>query len=512
MNNVKEYLSGKLPWLINNYDNPDEIARILYERLQSNFNYTGNSDKAIEKIKESVNLYKTNPQSIDDIVDDLCYNLEEIETTNTKSSETDTNTYNQPSHPISSQNNKKTIDVEGDELESVLTDYQLIQEEADGNTVSADGYVQEVYNKYKPTIVAKEEEISELIQEIGIEAISFLEEIEAIDSTTAAMLTNDDIAFSELLGIYSMYEGTGSTIKEADAEMFIKAGYQVTNGVVTIVDSDGVKYEYDISTNKLTDSNGNSLTVKYYVPSECSDLSSLNTVTCLGGQGEGSMYETTGANSFYLNDISTNAMLVVPKKKHKSGIDINKASFSYMSNDVMAATKFATAKQNSDCKNSIIGCSSGGGSALKIAAQAGDLYDNVISINYAAIFQGDSKGVNGGDDNRLTEAEAKALNGKNLVFISTSADKNIVEGGKNSYVYRGLERILGYCPDSDVTLITNNTSKIYENIDNDNYHYFGGESAFWTQNFGNYVGHGDYHKVFRDIINSNVLGANGSLS
>ena len=505
---LKEYLCGKIPWLINNYNDPDEISRILYERLQSNFNYTGDSFKTIDKIKESVELYKTNRISIDKVVEDICHNLQSIEKLDTQANGTSSNTYSS----TSSQNSNKTIEVESDELENILKDYQLIQEESEDNKISAEGYVQEVFNEYQANIESKELEIEKLLQEIGVETVTFLEEIEALDSASAAMLANDDIAFSELLGIYGMYKQTGSKIKEADAELFIKAGYKVENGIVTIVDNNGVKYEYNISSNLLTDSEGNSLTVKYYLPSSYSDLSSLNTVTCLGGQGEGSMYETTGGNSFFLNDISTDAILVIPKKKRKSGTDINKASYSYMSNEVIAGTKFATlfSRQNSDCQNSIIGCSSGGGSAFKIAAQSGDLYDNVISVNYAAIFQGDGKGINPGDDNRLTEAEARALNGKNLIFISTSADSNL-NGDRDSYVYKGLKRILNYCPDADVTFITNNTSRIYENIDNNNYHYFGKESAFWSQNFGNYMGHGDYHKVFRDIINSNILSVNNRL-
>lgn len=566
MDNIKEYLYGKLPWLINNYNNSDEISRVLYERLQSNFNYNGEYQKTISKIKEFIELYKANPGSISSIVDNLCNNLQELEKMDTSSTETNDIKYSMPSQddsqgdniqysnlssnltppqdtpknkeiasetvehqpsnlgkntaavitsnasaPPPSQGGAKNIEIDSDTLEHVLRDYQLIQEERTDNKITLEGYVNELFSTYKAAISAKEAEIEKIIQEIGVEAVSFLEEIEAIDSTTSTILTNDDIAFSELLGIYSMYKQTGSKVKEVDANVFIKAGYEVKNGIVSIVDSKGTKYEYNVSNGMLRDSNGNSLTVRYYLPSNYSDLSSLNTITCLGGQGEGSMYETTGSNSFYLNDISTNAILVIPKKKNKSGTDINKASFSYMSSEVISGTKFATlfSMQNSNCQNSIIGCSSGGGSALKIAAQSGDLYDNVISVNYAAIFQGDGKGINPGDDNRLTENEARNLNGKNLVFISTSADSNL-KGERESYVYKGLNRILNYCPDADVTLMTNNTSRIYSNINNTNYHYFGKESDFWSHNLGNYAGHGDYHKVFRDIINSNILSVNNN--
>ena len=240
----------------------------------------------------------------------------------------------------------------------------------------------------------------------------------------------------------------------------------------------------------------------------------MNTITCLAGQGENDVDSPTGANSFHFDTLGSNSIIVCPSKRGQSaqGVDIGKASYSFMASKVIYSTKFATlfSRQRPGCQNIIGGCSSGGGSALKIAAQGGDLYDTVFCINYAPLIAGQNdkgKGKNGADDNRLTEAEARALNGKNLIFFSSSSDPNI-EGDRNSFMYTGINLLIDYCPDAQIYLATNRRGSTFRDIQGDNYHFLGED--FWRQFAnGEYSGHGSYHGMFNDLINCGILGSNG---
>lgn len=500
---IEEYLIGKLPYLVDNYKKNTDIANELLNGIERNYNLGLDKNKTLDIIDKYINEYRRNRNNVDVIVSDL---LNEI-------NKQDTNTYVEVvnraptrSSNTTSKNTSRNINVDVDTVEKTVKEYANVQEAKDDNNIKAEGYVNDVFSKYELEITIVEEEIDELIGDIGNETLRTLEQMDVIDSESAKVIMQDNISFSELVSVCSMYKNTGSKIQLANANTFQKMGYDVKDGILSITAKDGTKYDYNTSSYQLTDSKGNHLPVRYYFPSTISNVSTLSTITCLSGQAEGSMYETTGSNSFYLDDIKSNSILVVPKKIKKNDVDVNKVSFSYMSDEVIAGTKFITTvtKQNSGVSNTIIGCSSGGGSSLKIAARSGDLYDNVISINYAPLFVGDNKGVNPGDDNRLTIEEAKSLNDKNLVFISTKGDKN-VEDGRNSVVYKGMTRLLDYCPNADVTMITNSEASAFSSFNNRNYHYFGKNSDYWASNMGDYSGHGDYHKVYRDVINSGIL-------
>ncbi len=503
MGNI-EKLMDRFLFYVNNADSEEDVRNFTYEYLQKQFNYNGDKESAFLEINKCISDYKTNPAEINNIVNRLYGNLIGIsEQVNTRFIPTN----------INKSGGSSVIDIDEDTLDSTMENYQFIEEEKKDNKIDTEGYVQQVFSEYQQAITEKEVEIDELYQQNGQEIVTALEEMSVIDMTSANTLKEDDINFSELIQIYSMHKNTGSKIVEASSDTFVKAGYTVENNIVTIKDTKGVEYKYNIASNLLTDSSGHSLTVKYYLPSDNVDLSSLNTVTCLGGHGEASIYETTGKNSFHLDDIKADSILVMPRKNNYNNMDMTNKniSYAYMSQDVIAGTTFATlfSKQSNDCENYIIGCSSGGGSAVKIASQAEGLYDTAVSVNYAPIFDGGGKGVNREyplDDNRLKDNEIANLNnnGTKLVYISSSSDPNL-DGGRNSYVYQGLNRIVSSCPDLDITFMTNNTSNIYKNIPGNNYHYFGKDSDFWQNFLGDYGGHTYYHNAFKDMINSGIF-------
>ena len=94
-------------------------------------------------------------------------------------------------------------------------------------------------------------------------------------------------------------------------------------------------------------------------------------------------------------------------------------------------------------------------------------------------------------------------------MISTASDGNLT-GGTESYVYKGLTKLLEKCPSAKVTFITNNTSTIYEKnfvkFDNYKYYNWGKDNASIFKN--DYSAHGYYDNVFRDLMNNGVLGNN----
>ncbi len=326
----------------------------------------------------------------------------------------------------------------------------------------------------------------------------------------------EPFSFEDVISFMSKMES--SSVHRADEQFFRDAGYEVVDGTVTISGEDGV-YTYNIHTGELTLPNGSSLEVAYYVPDNYDDLSSLNTITCLAGQGEMDVFSTTGNNSFNLDKLKTNSILVCPSKKGQKGVNLSKTSYSFMCEEVIGSTKFAKtfSRQQAGCQNIIGGCSSGGGSALNIAGQAGDLYDTVFCINYAPLVKGvndGGKGKNGIDDNRMTEEVARNLNGKNLFFFSSSGDPNITDDGK-SKMCSGIKLLLDYCPDSQIYVATNRNTNAFD-FPNPNYHKL--DSEFWNNyasntgvgvdKKGNYSGHGSYHGMFMDLINSSLMDRN----
>lgn len=351
------------------------------------------------------------------------------------------------------------------------------------------------------------------IQEIVEDMINF----DVIES-------DEPFSFEDIISYMSIREEKGH-INRADEQFFIDAGYEVTDGIVTISGEDGT-YSYDLSTNRLTLPNGEWLEVCYYIPDNWnangeSKLNTMNSFTCLAGQKELDVYSSTKSNDFCLDSVETNSILVMPSKKGQTckGVkEIRDASYSFMSDKVIGATKFAQtfSKQELGCQNIIGGCSSGGGSALKIAAQGGDLYDTVVCINYAPLIEPyeKNKGLNGTDNNRLNEELVRNLNGKNLFFISSSSDPNI-SGGKSSYMGVGLPHILELCPDSDVYFVSNTTNKDFS-YESDNYHRL--DSDFWNEyakgtcnagvDKGVYSGHGAYHGLLHDLLTSGLMGRN----
>ena len=402
------------------------------------------------------------------------------------------------------------IDYESEDVENLITSFSSAVDKL--NTIELGGlstcsYIASQCTSTINEVKSSQEKAAKYLESNTAPIKDILESMKLIDEMGDGVFD-----FSDILLLLQMKK-QGTKVYKADEEFFRKQGWPVDNGVVTITGPEGT-YQYDIKNGRLINPDGTWLHVNYYIPENVDDISSLNTITCLAGQGERDVDSPTGANSFHLDSLGANSIIVCPSKsgQQAQGIDIGKASYSFMAQKVINSTKFATlfSRQKPGCQNIIGGCSSGGGSALKIAAQAGDLYDTVFCINYAPLIAGKNdkgKGKNGADDNRLTEDEARALNGKNLLFFSSSSDPNI-DGDRNSFMYTGINLLLQYCPDAEIYLATNRRGSAFRDIQGDNYHFLGEE--FW-QKFANgeYSGHGSYHGMFKDLINSGVLGRNG---
>ena len=415
---------------------------------------------------------------------------------------------------MSDTKGNKTIDIDEDVIRDVANTYNEMYTLFKENKVQTEGYVTTAFSQYKITLKKKSSNVSKLFDEVGKEIINTLNRIGTIDDSIKDDFDTEEYSFTDVINLLGSIKG-GSKITKANRSFFegcpnaTITDYKDDNGNMQYkVECNG--YTYDSRTSTLTTADGKSLVVKYYVPTNCGNVSELNTITCLSGQGESDMYSQDGSNSFFFDDISCNSILVVPSKKNKSGVDVAHASFSYMGDEVAESTRFIVSCTNQDegAINSIIGCSSGGGSALKIAANSGDLYDNVVSVNYALVMKGQGQGVNEGDDNRLTQEELDCLDGKNIMFVSVKGDANL-NNGRDSYAYIGLQNALSNCQNASITFATNDTSSLYSNIESDNYQYLGQNSQLWQNCLStNYEGHGAYHKVFRDLVNSGILDYN----
>ena len=402
------------------------------------------------------------------------------------------------------------IDYESEDIENLVTSFSSAIDKLNAielSGLSPCSYIGEQCSSAISSVQASQGMAVQYLEGNTGPIIDILESMRLIDEMGDGVFD-----FSDIILLMQMRK-QGTRVFRVDEDFFRSQGWPVVDGLVTIEGPDGT-YQYNIRDGRLINPDGTWLHVNYYILENVEDISSLNTITCLAGQGESDVDSPTGANSFHLDSLGANSIIVCPSKsgQRAQGIDISKASYSFMAQKVIDSTKFATlfSRQRPGCQNIIGGCSSGGGSALKIASQAGDLYDTVFCINYAPLIAGKNdkgKGRNGADDNRLTEAEAKALNGKNLLFFSSSSDPNI-EGDRNSFMYTGLNLLIQYCTDAEIYLATNRRGSTFRDIQGDNYHFLGEE--FW-QSFadGDYSGHGSYHGMFKDLINSGVLGSNG---
>lgn len=401
------------------------------------------------------------------------------------------------------------IDFESEDVENLVTSFSEVVDKLnaiDLTNLTPCSYISNLCASTLNDVTNYQKMASAYLESNTIPIMDILENMKVIDEMGDGVFDFSDII------LLMQLKKQGTKVYKADEEFFRSQGWEVIDGVLTIDGPFGT-YQYDIQNGKLFNPDGTWLHVNYYIPEKIDDVSNLNTITCLAGQGEDDVDSPTGANSFHLDTLGANSIIVCPSKKGQmtQGIDNNKASYSFMSQQVINSTKFATmfSRQKPGCQNSIGGCSSGGGSALKIASQAGNLYDTVFCINYAPLIAGKNdrgKGINGADDNRLTEEQALDLNGKNLLFISSSSDPNI-EGDHNSFMYTGLDLLLQSCPDAQIFLATNRKGSTFKNIQGNNYHYLGDE--FWKE-FAkeNYTGHGSYHGMFNDLINSGILGSN----
>ena len=399
------------------------------------------------------------------------------------------------------------IDVDVDTIEYTSQKYSELVTKLDLININPSiPFIERQYSLHlKSEFMNKKQLIISYLDEIKDEIINDMRRISMIDDSIG------DAEFNDISYISSAYRSTGTTIRRADASFFRNAGYTVTNNVVEI---DG--YSYNLTSGELTSPDGTEVTVRYYVPTNYSELSKLNTVTCLAGQREADIDTTTGDNSFFMNDISTNSILVVPSKStYDNENQKNTYSYASMSSGVIASTRFARtfSHQESGCTNTIIGCSNGGGSAMKIAGEAGELYDTVVCVNYAPFFIGDNRGyVNDKgvirDDNRLTDSDIAGLSGKTILFISSSGDDNF-SGGENSYFYRGVQRLIRSCPNTYIYLSTNGNKSSYNSLAASNSNFIVLNDEFWNSTFtGSYSGHPSYHDMFRDVINSGILGRN----
>ena len=408
------------------------------------------------------------------------------------------------------------IDFESSDIEGIVASYSTISDgigSINVSSLSSCSFINGLCGDAISKVNEQNDEILDDIASVASDLTSILSEMEAIDQ-----IENVGVySFGDLL-LLIQSKKEGSNVKRADADFFRSLGYDVVDGVVTITSDEGT-YSYNVETSILTNPDGTTLQVNYFYPENMTDPTKTNTVTCLAGQGEMDVYSPSGDNSFFLDSMKTNSLLVCPSKLGQNISDLKKVSYSFMANQVIYSTKFATLflKQGEGCQNSIGGCSSGGGSALKIASQGGDLYDTVFCINYAPLIAGKNaggKGKNGADNNQMTEEEARNLNGKNIFIISSSSDPNI-KGDGNSICYKGVKLLTQYCPESKIYFATNAQNKGF-NTSSPNYEQLNEE--FWNTmspdpkgagvDKHQYRGHGAYHGILHDLISSGIMDQN----
>lgn len=288
---------------------------------------------------------------------------------------------------------------------------------------------------------------------------------------------------------------------------------KVENGIVTIG-----KYQYNIKSKKLSwgDDKASSVRVEFYIPESITDienkeerlkvLSKTNTVTMLAPSSAASM-----SSGYYFDEYSTNSIIIVPVKEDK------KLSYThakqYMVDKVVDSTEFAKGftKQDSGCKNYIMGCSNGGSSAFKIGAS--DTYDGVIVVNSVPLIEGVKTPTK---EETMTDEELKsyANSGKPVLFISSAKDG---DGDSVPNVDKGIKKMMSEYPGINVKWTTNNVD-----IDKSNSYVFNDEfwDSFVTNHglgvsdktdklyAGQYTGHGSFYGLARDFINAGLLDGN----
>jgi len=410
----------------------------------------------------------------------------------------------------------QVIDIDEDVIRKVASMYNELYTDFSSKKIKADGYVLSLYGTYVGDISSEEEKCSQLFSDIGKEIINSLNRIGTIDESIAEDF-DGEYNFNDVISLLSSIPN-GSKMKKADKDFF----EQCPNAVIKeYKDESGNKqfkvtcdgYEYDSKSSKLTLPNGKKVTVKYYVPSDCNDVSSLNTFTALSGAGESSVEGYPD-----IKNAASNSIVIIPSKPHGQ----EDSSFYSIKDEVVGTTVFANkiAGQKKECQNIIAGCSAGGCSSLKIAADSKDTYDTVVCINNAALVGGVN--ANKGTKEQFDGLDSlRKLDGKNIYFISTKSDPNLdhcatsgsgwaeCNNVSKSYLYTGVELVVENCPNSQVYLITNSDYKGFNNIKNTNgnYHY---SSNYWNSLFGkrNYASHAEYKNVIYDLINNGFVDYN----
>ncbi len=395
----------------------------------------------------------------------------------------------------------KTINIDIGTFESLSLTYSNMEETLQNSKIVANNYVRKVYNRYSNDIEKDVAEINKMIHDIGAEIIEAMRRVEIIDDS---IVYESSDSFDNIKGILSLYRTTGSKIKLADASFFDKCPNATIKGNKVTYSN----FTYDLKTNILTNnkkgSNQLKMHVKYYVPTNINNVSSLNTITCLGGESNKSLEMIVN------NNTASNSIVIFPTKKAAKGCytrDMTKNDY-----DVALSTVFikGAINQSKSARNTIIGGSSGGASALRIAA-ADEAYDTVICVNNALLVR-DKNAIKGTKEQFTSLDELSGLNGKTVYFISSRSDPNMdmcASGNsgwtqasrlERSYLYTGLELLVNNCPDSQVYMITNRDSSAFSKINAPNYHY---SPNYWTECFGsgnNYAAHGTYSKIIGDFL------------
>ena len=158
------------------------------------------------------------------------------------------------------------------------------------------------------------------------------------------------------------------------------------------------------------------------------DLKNLNTITFLPGDGEkvnSWKYEleyNSGIQKVLQAPISS--LLIIPQASPD-----HSAGFTYERNAVVYDYLFANAfmQQNSSCKNSIAGFSSGAISSYAIASTVGkDIYDTVVSVNGYMRTQDVTTDIDALKDKEIIMIEAA---GDSLLQKATASLKEMHDRG-----------------------------------------------------------------------------------
>ena len=220
--------------------------------------------------------------------------------------------------------------------------------------------------------------------------------------------------------------GTGTLPKRADSNFFanLKVGsYDAANDTYTI-SAGSTTYCYSPSVGRLRIiQNGKEVDrdyVGFYYPTGCTDLSNLNTVTFLPGDGEKVdawkyvLESNEGVKKVINAPISS--LLIIPQASRSSGNGFTTERYAVV-HDYYFARAFM--QQKPECKNSISGFSSGAISSFAVASTVGNnVYDTVVSVN----------GYMRTED---VTTQTAALKDKEIIVIEAAGD-SLLQKSKNS--------------------------------------------------------------------------------